>query len=91
MRSQRGQTGLSASTYVQCFLNKEFGENYSLSVGGKERGKDQGEARKADFCSASTLITTENLFCASTNSEGFDYIIFFFSQQTHVPLFRRGK
>ena len=27
--------------------NKEFGENYSLSVGGKERGKDQGEARKA--------------------------------------------
>ena len=58
---------------------------------GKERGKDQGESRKAGSCSASTLITTENLLCASTNSKGFDYIIFFFSQQTQVPLFRWGK
>ena len=92
MWSQRGQTGLSSSTYVQCFLNKEFGENYSLSVDGKEMVKYQVEARKAGSRSASILITTENLLCASTNSKGFDYVVmFFFLPANPCPIVPMGK
>lgn len=38
-----------------------------------------------------TLITAENLLCASTNSKGIAHIFSSISQQTHVSIVLMGK